>query len=316
MGEGSFGKVYKGCDLHLGSPVAIKAMKPQRLSFIKREVYILSILAGKPHIINLLNVVIDWLTEVPFLIFEFVAHEDYATLFLKLSLDGVVDYTYQLLMALHHCRCHSIMHRDIKPANVVYNPDSRRLKLIDWGTAEIYQPGKDLTCRVGTRAFRAPELLAGCVWYDFSVDMWGVGCILWQAIFGVKESMFPYGSDEVEMLRNIARVLGAEAFRCFYEKLSTKSCVKKLGSSQSAWMHSSLLHLCTCADWLGSAQSAKGKPFAMAEDNGLNPRLGACSDMGGFRLLNDILIFDPSARLLPEQAMGHEFFKTHRKAVV
>merc|ERR1719247_2288733 len=122
MGEGSFGVVYRGYDDELQKTVAIKIMKPQRLALVKREVYILSVLAGKPNIVHLRNVVIDWLTHVPCLVFEYLEHTDYGKVFPTLSADCVISYMYQLLTALHHCRCHGFLHRDVKPANIVFHP--------------------------------------------------------------------------------------------------------------------------------------------------------------------------------------------------
>lgn len=35
------------------------------------------------------------------------------------------------------------MHRDVKPQNIMIDHEKRKLKLIDWGLAEFYFPGKD-----------------------------------------------------------------------------------------------------------------------------------------------------------------------------
>lgn len=290
IGEGSFGTVFRGYDCELKKLVAIKIMKPQRLALIKREVFILCSLAGKPSIVNLTNVVIDWLTRVPSMVFEYLEHEHYDTMFPKLSVTCVLDYMYQLLRALYHCRCHGIMHRDVKPGNVLYQPELWRLKLIDWGTAEIYLPDKDLPYRVGTRAFRAPELLAGCMRYDFSVDMWSAGCVLWQIVSGSKDPVFGYGRDEVSQLRSITQRLGAKAFNRFYEALVRKK----------ALVTSEILRECPI----------ERDSLAPTEDMEKIPRLSDCKERGAFDLLDGMLCFDPSARLLPARAMEHIFFKT------
>lgn len=53
-----------------------------------------------------------------------------------------------------------------------------QLRLIDWGLAEFYHPGTDYHIRVGSRYYKGPELLVGYKRYDYSLDMWSVGCML------------------------------------------------------------------------------------------------------------------------------------------
>ena len=55
---------------------------------------------------------------------------------------------------------------------------SGQLRLIDWGLAEFYHPGTDYHIRVGSRYYKGPELLVGYKRYDYSLDMWSVGCML------------------------------------------------------------------------------------------------------------------------------------------
>ena len=53
-----------------------------------------------------------------------------------------------------------------------------QLRLIDWGLAEFYHPGTELHIRVASRYYKGPELLVGYKHYDYSLDIWSVGCIL------------------------------------------------------------------------------------------------------------------------------------------
>ena len=49
--------------------------------------------------------------------------------------------------------------RDVKPGNVLIDHAKRQLKLIDWGLADFYTPGKEYPVRVATRFYKGPELL-------------------------------------------------------------------------------------------------------------------------------------------------------------
>ncbi len=53
----------------------------------------------------------------------------------------------------------------------------KKLRIIDWGLAEFYHPEKDLNVRVASRYFKPPELLCGYRYYDYSLDVWSLGCM-------------------------------------------------------------------------------------------------------------------------------------------
>jgi len=84
----------------------------------------------------------------------------------------------QMVAAVVHVHSLQIVHRDIKGENFLSDrPDigdpGCRVALADFGTAVRIEPGEQLTGRVGTPAFWAPEMWAGA--YDFVVDVWAVG---------------------------------------------------------------------------------------------------------------------------------------------
>ena len=94
------------------------------------------------------------------------------------SLKIVKTLVFCVLKALSAAHAGGIIHRDIKPQNVVVEKETGRARLIDWGLAEFYEPGKDLNVRVSTKPFKPPEILLNYRYYDCSFDMWGVGCLL------------------------------------------------------------------------------------------------------------------------------------------
>lgn len=69
------------------------------------------------------------------------------------------------------------MHRDVKPHNVMIDHEKKQLRLIDWGLAEFYHAGTEYNVRVASRYFKGPELLVDFQEYDYSLDMWSLGCM-------------------------------------------------------------------------------------------------------------------------------------------
>lgn len=68
-----------------------------------------------------------------------------------------------------------------------------QIKLIDWGLSEFYIQGNEYHTRVSSRPFKGPELLIGYKRYDYSMDIWSVGCMFGGFIF--KKSYLFLGKD-------------------------------------------------------------------------------------------------------------------------
>ena len=78
---------------------------------------------------------------------------------------------------------------NFQPHNVMIDHQQRKLRLIDWGLAEFYHPGREYNVRVASRYFKGPELLVDLQDYDYSLDMWSLGCMFAGMIFR-KEPFF------------------------------------------------------------------------------------------------------------------------------
>ncbi|XP_013928231.1 PREDICTED: casein kinase II subunit alpha-like, partial [Thamnophis sirtalis] len=75
-----------------------------------------------------------------------------------------------------------------------------QLRLIDWGLAEFYHPGQEYNVRVASRYFKGPELLVDYQMYDYSLDMWSLGCMLASMIF--RKEPFFHGHDNYDQTFN------------------------------------------------------------------------------------------------------------------
>lgn len=73
-------------------------------------------------------------------------------------------------------------------------------------SSESGNQGSNLSPFVGTRWYKAPELLYGATKYGKGLDMWAVGCIFAELLSG--KPLFP-GITDIDQLSRIVRVLGA-----------------------------------------------------------------------------------------------------------
>ncbi|CAM8907874.1 unnamed protein product [Rhodiola kirilowii] len=191
VGRGKYSEVFEGINVNTNEKCIIKILKPVKKKKIKREIKILQNLCGGPNIVKLLDIVRDQQSKTPSLIFEHVNSTDFKVLYPTLTDYDIRYYIYELLKALDYCHSQGIMHRDVKPHNVMIDHELRKLRLIDWGLAEFYHPGKEYNVRVASRYFKGPELLVDLQDYDYSLDMWSLGCMFAGMVLGTDE-LFPY----------------------------------------------------------------------------------------------------------------------------
>ncbi|RYR11180.1 hypothetical protein Ahy_B05g079656 isoform H [Arachis hypogaea] len=203
VGRGKYSEVFEGINVNSNERCIIKILKPVKKKKIKREIKILQNLCGGPNIVKLLDIVRDQHSKTPSLIFEYVNSTDFKVLYPTLTDYDIRYYIYELLKALDYCHSQGIMHRDVKPHNVMIDHELRKLRLIDWGLAEFYHPGKEYNVRVASRYFKGPELLVDLQDYDYSLDMWSLGCMFAGMIF--RKEPFFYGHDNHDQLVKIAK---------------------------------------------------------------------------------------------------------------
>ena len=74
-------------------------------------------------------------------------------------------------------------HRDLKPENILIDDrELNTIKLIDFGTSQIFGGDEKMQLVLGTAYYIAPEVLDGN--YDEKCDIWSIGVILYILLCG------------------------------------------------------------------------------------------------------------------------------------
>ncbi|MEM9454956.1 MAG: protein kinase [Myxococcota bacterium] len=171
LGYGAMGEVYRGQDLVLQRPVAIKTLAADllddevMLARFRREAMSSSRLVH-PNIVTTLDFGVDGTS--PYIVMELVEGAPLDQIIAKqhrLHPMRVARLARGIALGLDAAHRHGIIHRDIKPGNVmVTDPNGgETARIMDFGIAHSHRGGPRLTqvgFAVGTPGFIAPEQLA------------------------------------------------------------------------------------------------------------------------------------------------------------
>ena len=113
----------------------------------------------------------------------------------------------QILSGLAYLHSHNIVHRDLKLENIlisdteISNKQEKLfdIKIIDFGTAKIFDPNQKNKAIVGSSLYIAPEVLEKK--YGQECDLWSAGVILYMFIVG--HAPFEGATDKIIMEKHI-----------------------------------------------------------------------------------------------------------------
>merc|ERR1711903_247958 len=79
------------------------------------------------------------------------------------------------------------------------------LKLADFGSCRGIYSKQPYTEYISTRWYRAPECLLTDGYFNYKMDMWGVGCVFFEIL-----SLYPLfpGTNELDQIQKVHNVLG------------------------------------------------------------------------------------------------------------
>ncbi|XP_005666205.1 serine/threonine-protein kinase ULK3 isoform X2 [Sus scrofa] len=190
LGSGTYATVYKAyAKKDTREVVAIKCVAKKSLNKASVENLLteIEILKGirHPHIVQLKD--FQWDSDNIYLIMEFCAGGDLSRfIHTRRILPEKVARVFmqQLASALQFLHERNISHLDLKPQNILLSSlEKPHLKLADFGFAQHMSPWDEKHVLRGSPLYMAPEMVCQRQ-YDARVDLWSVGVILYEALFG------------------------------------------------------------------------------------------------------------------------------------
>lgn len=100
----------------------------------------------------------------------------------------VLDLLDPIARALDHVHSESVVHCDVKPENIIWDPQRRRIHLIDFGLAARSSADRghlpDSQVAPGTLRYRSPEIWQG-LRPDPADDRWALAVTAWELLYGL-----------------------------------------------------------------------------------------------------------------------------------
>uniref|UniRef100_H3ANX6 Serine/threonine-protein kinase PRP4 homolog n=1 Tax=Latimeria chalumnae TaxID=7897 RepID=H3ANX6_LATCH len=218
-----------------------------------------------------------------------------------LHIKAVRSYSQQLFLALKLLKRCNILHADIKPDNILVNESKTILKLCDFGSAS-HIADNEITPYLVSRFYRAPEIVIGKS-YDYGIDMWSVGCTLYELYTG--KILFP-GKTNNHMLKLAMDLKG---------KMPNKMIRKGVFKDQHFDQNLNFMYIEV------DKVTEREKVTVMST---INPTKDLVADLIGCQrlpeeqrkkvhqlkdLLDQILMLDPAKRISINQALQHLFIQ-------
>ena len=288
IGQGAYGVVFKAIDKKTKEQVALKKLfgafqdeVDSQRTF--REVMLLQELNGHDNIIRLLNVIKAENDLDLYLVFDYMEADLFNVIRANILQDIHKKFIiYQILKAIKFIHSADIIHRDLKPSNIFINSDCH-IKLGDFGLARTLGHNPHIqnmvTEYVATRWYRAPEMILAAQKYGKPIDMWSVGCILYELLVGTP--LLP-GKSTKEMMKMMFGVTGFPD-RKEYNEVKNECKIQNIDYD----------------DLLQEKIKKKKNILQMVS--------GYTHDEVAIDLLLKLLVFNPKKRLTAEEALEHPY---------
>ena len=196
LGEGGYGAVYLCQHRTTHHLHAVKIMNGDRCTnrtwcsrrkeWLPNELILWESLSH-PNIVNLQEVYREDKTFTWYLVMEY--NPEYQDLFDYIDKNRALpsrdsaNIIRQLVNVVYYLTLEDVDHRDLKDENILYNPTTKQIKLIDFGSSGKLS-SKPYTHYRGTDVYIPPEYFLTGTYHSFSATVWAIGCISYVLLAG------------------------------------------------------------------------------------------------------------------------------------
>ena len=187
LGEGGYGSVYLCQDIYTRSLLAVKIIPdskcsakmwcPARQDYVPNEV---ALWEGLQHnnLLSLKDVYYErdqWLLVMEYNsgyedLYDHIARVG------RLSSEDTANVIQQVIDVVFYLCCRGIDHRDIKDENILYNPVTKHVKIIDFGSSTPLSSSAYVKF-AGTAVYVPPEFFTKGSYHSFPASVWSIGCL-------------------------------------------------------------------------------------------------------------------------------------------
>ena len=208
IGMGSYGVVYHAIHPYRNQQFAVKCINKQKITLsgndktmqhLLTEIEVMSTIQSQ-NIIRLYDIFQDQTNY--YLVLDYCDSGDFVAYLKKIGKSYLEEkeaiyFLKQLKEAFVVLRRNQVMHRDIKLENLFVNGST--LKLGDFGFSK---KGDDTAHSIlGSKFNMAPEILlsiGGTARYNYKCDLWSIGCVFYQMLFGTKFNQSSCGQGSLQ----------------------------------------------------------------------------------------------------------------------
>ena len=189
--SGGMSEIYVARDQHTGQRVALKFLRTEDPSLVDRFEQEGVVLAKLEHPAIVKYVAHGRAQDARlFIAMEWLDGEDLSKRLEQgaLSVEESIQVASRVALALAWAHSSGVVHRDIKPSNV-FLPAGQidQLKVLDFGIARLADDAAVVTgtgAIMGTPGYMAPEQVRGAKEVDARVDVFSLGCVLFECLTG------------------------------------------------------------------------------------------------------------------------------------